>query len=358
MTSSNDDHTDTHQPHDAFFKALFRAFFADLIQLVAPDVAAELDLTRSKPTDTVLTAGLGEPHSAEVDLLVSVPLRDPPENRSSEEDEEQLILVHVEIESRFRRAMDARMLRYVCRIVSQYDRPVFPLVVVLTGGPIALETRTCAHGISAFASVQTRYVAFCLARCNPEDYRDRDEPLAAALIALMRAGDGDRARQKLDALRRIAAFAKQLSSEQRYLLLKTVDTYLTLRGQDAERYAEIMQEQPAEIRDMVPQTYEQFIAEAHQTGVQEGRQLGVQEGRQLGVQEGRQLGVQEGRQLGVQVGEARGRLSLLRRLIERRFGPMSDDERARLDAIDDPDVLDRLAERLLDATSVASLWET
>ncbi|MEM6454901.1 MAG: hypothetical protein AAF772_07380 [Acidobacteriota bacterium] len=119
---------------------------------------------------------------------------------------------------------------------------MFPLVVFLKGGPVALETRTHAQGIPALASVQVSYVAFCLERCDPADYRERDEPLATALVALMRAGDGDRVRQKLDALRRIATLAKQLSSERHYLLLKTVDTYLTLRGQDAERYADIMQQ--------------------------------------------------------------------------------------------------------------------
>ncbi|MEM6454331.1 MAG: hypothetical protein AAF772_04480 [Acidobacteriota bacterium] len=153
------------------------------------------------------------------------------------------------------------------------------LVVFLKGGKVPLETRSFVQGVPAFASVQVNYLAFCLARCDPADYRDRDEPLAAALVALMRAGDGDRVQQKLDAIRRIAALTKQLSSKQRYLLLKTIDTYLTLRGRDAERYAETMQEQPEEIRIMAPQTYEEFIADA----LQEGRQLGVQEGRQLGV---------------------------------------------------------------------------
>ncbi|MEM6454902.1 MAG: DUF4351 domain-containing protein [Acidobacteriota bacterium] len=81
---------------------------------------------------------------------------------------------------------------------------------------------------------------------------------------------------------------------------------------------------------MVPQTYEQFIAEAHQTGIQEGRQIGVQEGH-------------------------RRMRALLQRQIEHRFGPLSDDHRARLDAIDDPDALDQLAEQLLDAPSADAL---
>ncbi|MEM6453544.1 MAG: hypothetical protein AAF772_00480 [Acidobacteriota bacterium] len=79
---------------------------------------------------------------------------------------------------------------------------------------------------------------------------------------------------------------------------------------------------------MAPQTYEQFIADA----LQEGRQLGVQEGRQ----------------------QTR---TMLRRLIERRFGPLGADDRSHLDAIDDPDALDGVAERLFDAPSVAALLD-
>ncbi|MEM6454332.1 MAG: hypothetical protein AAF772_04485 [Acidobacteriota bacterium] len=45
----------------------------------------------------------------------------------------------------------------------------------------------------------------------------------------------------------------------------------------------------------------------------------------------------------------------LRRQIERRFGPLSVDHRTRLDAIDDPDALDRVADQLLDAPSVDAL---
>ncbi|MEM6456073.1 MAG: DUF4351 domain-containing protein, partial [Acidobacteriota bacterium] len=176
------------------------------------------------------------------------------------------------------------------------------------------------------------------------------------LSPLMRRNAGDRVAQKLAALRRIAATPTQsLTTKQRYLLTQTVDSYPALRGAEAERYAEQIEQQPEEIRNMIPRTYEQVFEEGQQAGHQAGHQLGVQEGHQLGVQEGRQLGVQEGRQLGVQEGIQEGRRAMLIRMIEQRFGAMDATARAHLDAIDDPDTLDQLAERLFEVPSVEML---
>ncbi|MEM6453836.1 MAG: DUF4351 domain-containing protein [Acidobacteriota bacterium] len=333
-----------HQPHDAFFKDLFTTFFADLVQLAAPSTAEALDFARARDQKTALAAGLGAPRTGEVDLLVRVPLRDPPApSASGDASDAPRILVHIEIEARFRREMDARMARYGHQLCSQHDRPILPLVVFLRGGPAARAVRGVAQHAGPFLHALCFYIALCLERCDPSAHLARDEPLAWGLAALMRAGGGDRARQKLAILQRIAAAGNRLTRQQRYLLTQTVSLYLPLQGADAERYAEMIQEQPEEIQDMIPRTYQQVIEEGRQIGVQEGRQIGVQEGRQIGVQEGRQIGVEEGQQ------------RIVRRLIERRFGPLSDDDRARLDAIDDPDALDRLAERVFDAPSVAAL---
>ncbi|MEM6453947.1 MAG: hypothetical protein AAF772_02525, partial [Acidobacteriota bacterium] len=222
-----------HQPHDAFFKALFRVFIADLVHLVNPAMAATLDFSKLTFEKPQLAAGLGLPHASEVDLLVRAPLRDPPTD--TDEDpaaDEHLILVHVEIESRFRSAMDARMVRYACQIASQYARPVFPLAVFLAGGKTDLELRTGVEHNGAFVFLEAHYLAFCLARCDPADYLARDRPLAWALSPLMRRNAGDRVAQKLAALRRVATAnaTQSLTTKQRYLLTQTINSYPALHG--------------------------------------------------------------------------------------------------------------------------------
>ena len=62
------------------------------------------------------------------------------------------------------------------------------------------------------------------------------------------------------------------------------------------------------------------LLEGRQEGLLEGRQEGLLEGRQEGLQEGRQEGLQEGRQEGLQEGRRKGEVSLVCRLLRRRFG--------------------------------------
>ena len=53
--------------------------------------------------------------------------------------------------------------------------------------------------------------------------------------------------------------------------------------------------------------------------------------------------------------EAKGIRHTLLRFLERRFGPLPATLRERLDAIDDPETLDRLSDKAFDATSLDEL---
>ena len=69
------------------------------------------------------------------------------------------------------------------------------------------------------------------------------------------------------------------------------------------------------------------------------------------LEEGRQKGLQEGLQQGLQQGLHDGRASMLSLVLERRFGPLNEDQSARLRAAD-PETLLRWAELFLTAESV------
>jgi flagellar biosynthesis/type III secretory pathway protein FliH len=79
----------------------------------------------------------------------------------------------------------------------------------------------------------------------------------------------------------------------------------------------------------------------------------VEEGRQKGREEGRREGREEGRQ------EGRGKalVSMLSKLLERKFGAMTQATRDRL-ASAPPDQLERWAERVLAATSIEEVFAT
>ena len=61
-------------------------------------------------------------------------------------------------------------------------------------------------------------------------------------------------------------------------------------------------------------------------------QIGIEKGLLQGMQQGMQRGLMQGRQEGRMTGRAEGEAYALRRLLQKRFGPLSEDVLARLQA--------------------------
>ena len=76
-------------------------------------------------------------------------------------------------------------------------------------------------------------------------------------------------------------------------------------------------------------------------------------GMERGLQQGLQQGLEQGLERGLEQGEQRATARLVLRLIERRFGPVDQALRAR---IEDPDTLLLWHDRLLDAGSLDEIF--
>ena len=94
-----------------------------------------------------------------------------------------------------------------------------------------------------------------------------------------------------------------------------------------------------------------MLAESVTEWTENWKQQGLREGRREGLQVGRQEGLQEGRQIGRLEGES----TLLERLLAKRFGPLDNDLRARLQAASS-EQLETWAERLLDAANLSDVF--
>jgi flagellar biosynthesis/type III secretory pathway protein FliH len=66
-------------------------------------------------------------------------------------------------------------------------------------------------------------------------------------------------------------------------------------------------------------------------------------------------GLEKGRELGEREGREHGQRELLLHLLTRRFGPLSEATRQRIQALNSSEQLSRLAERVLDAPSLDDL---
>ena len=79
------------------------------------------------------------------------------------------------------------------------------------------------------------------------------------------------------------------------------------------------------------------------------------EGRQEGLEEGIEKGVEKGIEKGVKKGRAEGEAALLLRILDRRFGPLSNAVRERI-AATDADTLLVYGERMLDAKGLDDIF--
>jgi hypothetical protein len=301
--------------HDQVFKILLGRFLPEFLTLVAPEPAGRLDLTRWRLLDKETFTDWPQGRRRELDLLAKVPLAGG--GRSA--------LVHVEIEARFGPKLGARLADYYMQVRLRHRLPVLPIALCLHRGKPGITLRANVDDELGPEIGCFRYYTLCLERCRAEDYLTRDEPLAWALAALMRAETLSRAEHKLACLRRIAA--ARLGDLDRVLLVNCVETYLQLEGRDAaELDALLARSQDEEVRVMRARKLswaEQIFTEGREEGVEKGVEQGVRQAllRQLGL----------------------------------RFGPLSDEVKQRVEEIHSAERLNQMIDQILVARSLEEM---
>jgi hypothetical protein len=209
-------------PHDPLFKSLLRAFFAGFLRLVAPDLAARLDLSAVAFLDKEFVSTAPPRTHGIADLLARAPLRGT----------DRFLLVHVEIEARSRRGMGTRLRDYHRAIQARHEDPVLSIVVYLKGGPSGICEQVLDGGLPLPGVTSFRYLSFGLSRCSAAEYLAKPEPLAWALAALMNRGGLSKADLKIRCLTRLVE--APLKDEERRDLANCIETYLELTPEEAE----------------------------------------------------------------------------------------------------------------------------
>jgi predicted CDP-diglyceride synthetase/phosphatidate cytidylyltransferase len=118
--------------HDQLSKTLIATFFTDFLRLTLPESALRLRLDEAIFVDKELYTDWPSGRRRELDLLVRVPV----------EDEEMVLLVHVEIERTARAGMDQRLWRYYMQIRLRHDLLVLPILATIGGDTTRYLERT------------------------------------------------------------------------------------------------------------------------------------------------------------------------------------------------------------------------
>jgi hypothetical protein len=298
---------------DKIFKQLLRVFLEDFLRLVAPRALERLDLSAPELLDKELFAGGPHGRRRELDLLVRVRTLDG-----------RPLLVHVEIEARASRGMAERLWRYRSQIQARYDTRVLTIAFYLKRGRPGVNLETWESSLGPDFP-EPRYVSFGLAGCRAAEYLDRPEPLAWAFASLLDPGPWSRAELKMACLRRIAGLRGRTDP---YLLVDCVEDYLQLEPWEV-----------AEFEALRSQRENQEVRAMAMTWSETQQAVGWEKGRREGVEDGTQRGARQ----------------VLLHQLGKRFGPLPETVRRRVEAIDSLDLLTRLAERLLSAHSLEEM---
>ena len=244
------------------------------------------------------------------------------------------VLVHVEVEAQARRRMGLRLFEYAMQLWLRHRRPIVPIVVYLRGGQPDVTRQTERIKVFGRILMTFRYLAFGLSPSQAADYLKRPEPLAWALAALMRHRGLSPAQHRLACLR--PAAAAKIDDARKFLLLNFVETYVQLDDSEQEEYETLLRDERnrevAIMAELTLTTNADRLAHKHYVeGLEKGREQGQREGREHGQRE------------------------LLLHLLTRRFGPLTEATRQRVQALTSSEELSRLAERVLDARSLDDL---
>ena len=308
--------------HDRLFKNLFRSSFRDLLALADGELAAGLPSGEIAFLEKEFSLELPEGERREVDLLAAIP----------DASGATQLLVHLEIERRYRSRIGRRLWRYSLLLHLRHPEPLVSLVVFLSGGPPG--PVWAVHVEEALGRETTRfsYLSFGLSRMPAETLLARPEPLAWGLAALAKPGDLGKVRLKLELLRRIARV--QIGETQRSLLINCVETYLQLTGREAAVFETLRAQDSPEVEEMELTWADQIEAKGEAKGMKKGRERGIEEGLERGVE--------------------RLRHTVLRQLAQR-FGPVSPVLRRRVEAIRSLDELGAIADRILEVQAIEDL---
>ncbi len=303
-------------PHDNLFKSLFRSLFRDLLLLVDAQLAARLPAKAEVEfRDKELLPDSPQEEHRVVDLLAAIP----------DLAGGCTFLVHIEIERSAGKEIGRRLWEYSIRLRGQYPEPSVSLVVFLRGGPPGATWQTHVEETAGHEVACFRYLSFGLSKLPAQELLARPEPLAWGLAALAKPGTLGRARVKFEALKKIAT--APIREHHRLLLMNCVETYLPLKGRDAEEYASLAgAQESSEIQAMQMTWADKIEAKGIVKGRREGRKEGADHFRRLVL---RHLG--------------------------QRFGSVPAALQKRLEAIRSVEALGAIADQIFEAQSIDEL---
>jgi hypothetical protein len=295
--------------HDQLFKELLREFLPEFLDAFFPEWAARFDFAGTEWLDQ--EAFLDPPHGEKrvLDAVAKVPTREPVTDPAGGTADHQLVVVNVEVEWPDRAAgVRPRMWVHYDFLRRRHGLPVLPVCLFLRVGLDGIGWDAYEEQIWGHVLLRFEYAYVGLPALDGTKYATGPNLLALALSALMKLPAADRARLKAEGLERIARSRE--NDVRKYLLVECFDRYFRLTPPEQVEYERIQAERFVEVKTMVSTIEER--------------------------------------------GRLRGLRELVRKLLEKKFGPLPPEAVEKLATLG-PEAIEAVALRYTDVSSLGEL---
>ena len=324
---------DSPDDYDSPWKEAVESYFPEFIEFYFPDASQQIDWVRGYQfLDQELRAVVQDAELGKrfVDKLAKVALRD---------GSERWVYVHLEVQGSAQAEFAERMFVYNYRLYDRYRQPVASLAVLADStanwrpNHFGFAVLGCEHELRFPAVKLLDYAA------QQDQLYQNPNPFALVTLAHLLT---QATRQDMNA--RFAAKWKlvQLLYQRGWDKQQVIDLFSVL---------DWMMRLPEQLKRSLWHNIEVLEEQEKMRYVTSVEQIGIEKGLLQGMQRGLMQGRAEGRLEGEQSGEAKA----LRRLLQKRFGPLSEDVLARLQAAS-IDELELWLDRALDADSLAGVF--
>ena len=328
---------DSPDDYDSPWKEAVESYFPEFIEFYFPEASRQIDWARGYQfLDQELRAVVQDAELGKrfVDKLAKVALLD---------GSERWVYVHLEVQGSAQAEFAERMFVYHYRLFDRYRQPVASLALL---ADTTASWRPSQFGYQALGcSIELNFPTAKLLDYAAQQDQLYQNPNPFALVTLAHLLT-QATRQDMNA--RFAAKWKlvQLLYQRGWDKQQVIDLFSVL---------DWMMRLPEQLKRSLWHNIEVLEEQEKMRYVTSVEQIGIEKGLLQGMQQGMQRGLMQGRQEGRMTGRAEGEAYALRRLLQKRFGPLSEDVLARLQAAS-IDELELWLDRALDADSLAGVF--
>ncbi len=249
------------------------------------------------------------------------------------EGEPELILLHVEIQSKRDREFSYWMYEYYALLWLRVKIPIFPVALYLSPGAGGLTEEVYKASLFEKDILTFNYSVVGLPDLLADDYLTSGNPLGASLSSMMKPSKFGRQAQKYQTLLQLST--SPMDPARKSLLAFLVESNLTLSQSDEAEYKKLS------IRGDIGKAYEMInvdeLFREHYKSIYEKR------------------GLEQGIEQGIRKGLLQGERNIMLKLLTQKFGEIPDSVVKKIEAIDSEVELENLSKSILDAKTLADM---